>query len=192
MAKCLDVIRRPPSRSLLLLALVVVGLLTSSCRTTSSGTNASFELPCQAPQLRATLGGEDGAAGNLARAINLRNVSRTPCLVYGYPSLVFLDKQHRPTPRLIRQGSGMGYPSVEPHDVNLSPGSSAAFAIGWNDSPSSTELGPRGAPKCPESSFVRIGPNGDWHYLTVSLGIGACQHGVISESALDEHLTLPY
>lgn len=96
------------------------GAPAASVPTTSSSARAA--PPCSISQLRISAGSGQGAAGNFAFPIILRNTSATVCSLAGYPVVSWVTSS----------GAQIGAPAREIHDpaspastVNLSPGASA-------------------------------------------------------------------
>ena len=112
-----------------------------SSQTSSSSTATSAPSPaapaataaaaCRASQVAASYAGTNGATGHLELMIALRNVSRTPCRLRGYPHAMLLDRAGRRLPLHVRRGSGFFPDSrAAPAPVAMRPGGRARFGIG--------------------------------------------------------------
>lgn len=81
---------------------------------------------CRTAQLAVVLGTDGVAAGTSYRQIDFRNVSKTGCTLYGYPSLVFLKKTGS-VGRPAREFNVIGGPLQV---VSLAPGAVGHSSLG--------------------------------------------------------------
>lgn len=105
---------------------------TTTATTTSTATTtaaASGTPPCRAANLALSFVGQQGGMGHGEIGFALRNTSGTSCRTYGYPGVLFLDRQDRALPTIPHHttqdffGSGPAVPLV------IAPGASASFRL---------------------------------------------------------------
>jgi Domain of unknown function (DUF4232) len=104
---------------------------TVTASTTPHTAGAGAVAGCRGSQVAATYVGSDGATGHMELTIALRNTSRTPCRLHGYPEAVLLDGTGRRLPlRTIRGASFFPDTRAAPRLVVVAPGAVAHFGIG--------------------------------------------------------------
>jgi len=114
-----------------------------------------------------------------------RNVSSTPCSLFGYPGLQMLDVSNHPLPTTVQRGGSSTFPSTSPQTVVLQPASSAGFYLSYEDVPVGSET------SCPTSATLEITPPNDFHPLVISDQIAPCSGGLISVSPVHPGTALP-
>ena len=142
---------------------------------------------CQAAQLAIAQDASSGATGHLGIELRLHNVSRQPCTLKGYATVVLLDGSRRPLLTVLRWGPGGFFNFNRPvRLVTLAPGGNAYLAMGWTHIPTPGQT-------CPRAPNLLILPPRASSALVVSMGHGgvdACG-GQLSVSAVEPtHFTL--
>jgi O-glycosyl hydrolase len=85
---------------------------------------------CAGAQLTASAGPKLLAAGRYAQTVRLRNVSRRPCTLAGYPRLQLLSRRGRALNSPIRHGANGLFHDFGPSEVVLAPSAVGSFAFG--------------------------------------------------------------
>ncbi len=174
----------------LVLAVVAVGVGAffagrSTAPTTTSGpTTTTSEAPttstspavCEAAQLRIAQSGVNGAAGTIERTFSLVNAGPAPCTLDGYPGLLLLGHGPAVQPTNVVRGGGLTFENIPPSAVELAPGATAYFNIGYSDVT---------AP-CSTATAVAVIPPATSTHLAVSVApsILACDNGTLHVSAV--------
>ena len=113
-----------------------------------------FDGPQQGPCTRTgtsiAFGAVDAALGHRAIGIQLRNCSRKPVVVSGYPTVRVLDAQRRALPVRIEHGSSYMGRDPGPKRITLAPGKRLVSLISWS---ATVTQG-----KKADGEFVMIGP----------------------------------
>ena len=102
--------------------------------------------PCSNSQIAVSIQTGFVGAGNAAKELGFRNVSQSPCTLYGYPGVAALNAQGQQ----IAQGKRNGAPTAA---VGLQPGAIAAAMVSGLDG---------SLPQCPGpyvDSFLVTPPN---------------------------------
>jgi hypothetical protein len=92
---------------------------------------------CAADQLVVTFDGSTSALGNESGSFSLRNASRNPCSMVGYPGVLMQDPRGRPLPtRVERSGVPPWQRGNDGHEeqVMLDHGEKASFELSWDTS----------------------------------------------------------
>ncbi len=122
---------------------------------------------CHSSALAVTDDGGQGAGGMFYGRVVLRNISRGPCTLYGYPGLQRLDSGYGPEPtRVIRAGR-------PPTRVVLAPTMRASFAYRYSNNP------PAGQ-SCADystASYVQITPPDETASITARSKMHPCTPG---------------
>jgi uncharacterized cupredoxin-like copper-binding protein len=106
----------------------VAATSSSSAPSSSSATAAAGRCPA----LTTAYVGTQGATGHLEVTFSVRNVSKRPCDVGGYPAARLLDAAGRTLPMTIQRGHGF-FPDTlrAPRSVTLAPGARARFGLSF-------------------------------------------------------------
>jgi hypothetical protein len=137
----------------------------SSANGASSGTGSSGAAGCTTAQLKARLGGSQGAAGSVYATIDFTNTSSASCTIYGYPG-VSLDNS----------GGQIGAaatrdPSHKPVLVTLAPGATANATVRVTDA----QNYPPGTCSPDSAGFLKIYPPNQTVALDVPYKTTGCQ-----------------
>jgi hypothetical protein len=148
---------------------------------------------CQAAQLAIAQDFNSGATGHIGIELRLHNVSRRPCTLKGFATIVLLDGSRRPLLTVLRWGPGGFFNFNRPvRLVTLAPGGNAYLAMGWTHIPAPGQT-------CPLAPNLLILPPGASSALLVAVGHGAVHAvgavdacgGQLSVSAVEPtHFTL--
>ncbi len=108
----------------------------------------------------------------------LTNVSPSTCVLYGYPGALLLGPapERSPMPTLVKRGGDLTFLQVAVSTVDIGPGASGYFNMGYSDVVSGDET------SCPTSSFIEITPPNDTQQLVLPASIEACGGGQLSVS----------
>lgn len=127
---------------------------------TTTTTAAAGTAACRTSSLALTFGSPNGSAGAVHYTLAFRNTGSTPCTLYGYPGVSFLDGS----------GSQIGQPAqrqgTTPTTVTIAPGSSAYSSVAVTDP---------GIPPCSGSAAaaqVLVFPPGETHAATLATPSG--------------------
>jgi hypothetical protein len=103
---------------------------TSTTTTTTPTTAAADRSPCRAANLALAFLGQQGGMGHGEIGFMLRNTGSGNCRTYGYPGILFLDRQGHALPTIPHHttldffGSGPA-----PQHLVIAPGQSASFRL---------------------------------------------------------------
>lgn len=180
---------RPTYVVIIASALLLAGCGSSSKRpsstttTTAAPTTTAGITRCYSSQLKvSTPAPRQSVAAQPSQAVVLTNTSETTCNLYGYPGVQLLGSSGQPLPTTVKRGRSMLAPDPGPSLVQLSPGSSASFALSWDDSQTQNSSGSLVA--CSNTSSIEITPPNDYHYLTIPYSLHACGNGSLTVSAV--------
>jgi hypothetical protein len=135
-------------------------------RTRSLVARAPTAPTCQAAQLAIAQDASSGATGHLGIELRLHNVSRQPCTLEGYATVVLLDGSRRPLLTVLHWGPGGFFNFNRPERlVTLAPGGNAYLAMGWTHIPTPGQT-------CPLAPNLLILPPGASSALLVAVGHG--------------------
>jgi hypothetical protein len=128
------------------------------------------------PDLHASIEGTQGAAGTIEVTFSLTNTSPSTCALYGYPGAQLLGPGRAFLPTFVKRGGALSFLQVPESTVDIAPGTSGYFNLGYSDVVSGGET------SCPTSSFIEITPPNDTQQLTIPASIDACGGGLLSVS----------
>jgi guanyl-specific ribonuclease Sa len=97
--------------------------------TTSTTAAASDRLPCRAAGLALSFVSQQGGMGHGEIGFALRNTGSTPCRTYGWPGILFLDKQGRALPTIPHHTTNDFFGSTPAVPLVIEPGQSASFRL---------------------------------------------------------------
>ncbi len=99
-------------------------------------------------------------------------------MLYGYPGLQLLGPapQRNPLPSLVKPGGDLSFLQIAVSTVDIAPGSSGYFNLGYSDVVSAGET------SCPTSSYIEVTPPNDVQQLVLPALIDACGGGLLSVS----------
>jgi Protein of unknown function (DUF4232) len=144
-------------------------------RTRSLLSRAPTAPTCQAAQLAIAQDASSGATGHIGIELRLHNVSRQPCTLKGYATVVLLDGSRRPLLTVLHWGPGGFFNFNRPvRLVTLARGGNAYLAMGWTHIPTPGQT-------CPLAPNLLILPPGASSALLVAMGHG----GVHAYGAVD-------
>lgn len=94
--------------------------------------NGPQQGPCTKAGTSVAIGAVDAALGHRALGIALRNCSRKPVVVSGYPTVRVLDAQRRALPVRVEHGSSYMGRDSGPKRITLAPGKRLVSLISWS------------------------------------------------------------
>lgn len=167
------------------------GTSTSSASSTSTSTSPSTTSTTAAPPttagtpgcevagLHVALAGSQGAAGTVELTFSLTSTSATACEMVGYPGLVLVTTSGAGLPTTVVHGGTLFFEAISPTSVDLAPGRTAYFNVGFSDVQS-------GAAACTDAHDVAVTPPSGSAAATVPVpsGIHACDGGTLHVSAV--------
>lgn len=112
--------------------------------------NGPQQGSCTKAGTSVAIGAVDAALGHRAFGIELRNCSRRPFVVSGYPTVRVLDAQRRPLPVRVEHGSSYLGRDPGPKRITLAPGKRLVSQVSWSATVTDGDKA--------EGEFVRIGP----------------------------------
>lgn len=149
---------------------------SSSSSTTTSTTAAPAVTTCQASGLSITVSGNGGAAGTEELTFSLTNTTTAPCKTYGYPGMLLLSTSGAPEPTTVVRGGRESFEKFPPARVEIKPGGSAYFNVGF-------EVVPVGTTSCSTAHKVEITPPTNQTHATVNVpDLVACDNGTLHVS----------
>ena len=126
---------------------------------------------CERGQLSVRSNGTNGAAGTIFGAWVFKNVSRTACVLDGYPDVQLFGVTGRPFRTTVKRDLSPG-----PAHVTLTPGASATFRTTFSDVAS-------GPTPCPRSAVAQITAPNASASLYIPAQMQPCR-GVVHVSAV--------
>jgi Protein of unknown function (DUF4232) len=124
-------------------------------------------VPCSSGQLSAKVGRVGVALGNVGVIFTFTNTSARNCSLQGYPGVHMLDANGDPLPTEVTDGVAYTVPSIPEQVVDLVPGASASFDLGYSDSTG------YGTAICPVAASLAISPPGAQQPILVTVEIDA-------------------
>ncbi|MGH9123879.1 MAG: DUF4232 domain-containing protein [Acidimicrobiales bacterium] len=137
---------------------------------------------CTPSDLSATVVDATGGAGHGEQTVELKNVTSTQCVMYGYPGIGLLDPSGKMQPLNVLRATGAGFadPAVPVTPVSLAPGALGSFWMEWlnvNGSVGGTlEITPPN-----QTTQLRV-PNADIQLNVGTLTVSAVAAGVASST----------
>ncbi len=125
---------------------------TTSTTATSTTTSPVGAVACTARDLAITVAGTQGAAGTLELTFGLRNTSAASCPMEGFPGAQLLAATGTQLPTHVVQGGSYSFTNFAPSPVNLEPGATAYFNLGYSDVPSGN------GGQCPTAAQIQVFP----------------------------------
>jgi Protein of unknown function (DUF4232) len=155
-------------RTLVIGALAVTASGLSPLVPAAHARAAAAAPTCQATQLAITQAASSGAAGHIAIALRLHNISMRSCTLKGFATIVLLDGARRPLLTVLRWGTGGFFnPFNRPvRLVTLAPGGNAYMAMGWSHIPAPGQT-------CPLAPNLLLLPPPASSALLVAVGHGS-------------------
>lgn len=102
---------------------------TSTTSTTAPTTASADRAPCRSANLALSFLGQQGGMGHGEIAFKLRNTSAGNCRTYGYPGILFLDRQGHPLPTIPHHTTNDFFGSTPAAPLLIAPGHSASFRL---------------------------------------------------------------
>ena len=102
---------------------------TTMTTTTTSTAASSGTSPCRAANLHLSFLGQQGGMGHGEIGFALRNTSAASCRTYGFPGVLFLDRQGRPLPTIPHHTTQDFFGSGPAVALVIAPGASASFRL---------------------------------------------------------------
>ena len=112
--------------------------------------NGPQQGPCTRAGTSVAIGAVDAALGHRAFGIELRNCSREPVVVRGYPAVRVLDAQRGPLSVRVERGSSYMGRDPGPKRITLAPGKRLVSLMSWSATVTDGDKS--------EGEFVRIEP----------------------------------
>ena len=150
--------------------------ITASPTTATTASLAQGQASCRASQLHASRLASAAAAGHIVLTYGLRNVSGSPCTLFGYPGLQMTDASGKPLPTQVSHGGSYTFVAETPTPVSLSPQAEASFYAGYSDVPTGGET------SCPQSAELEIVPPNNTGKITLADQIAPCKNGSVTVS----------
>ena len=119
---------------------------------------------CASAHLRITVARRGVALGHAGLGFVVRNNGSRTCLLDGYPTVQLVGTSG-PSATVVTFGPDYTVPNLAPKAVELSPGETAGFLLGYADATG------YGAATCPRSTALRVTPPGDLAPITVRVGM---------------------
>jgi hypothetical protein len=118
-----------------------------------------------------TVSAKDGeaGAGHRSTIFVLTNATQTPCSIYGYPGMAFLDASDN----VLRDTVARGDPG--PATVLLQPGDAASYSLEWSEANGAT---------CATSAKVQVTPPDDTNHATLLSQVVVCPGRPLTVSAV--------
>jgi len=167
------------------------GATSTSTSSTTTTTGASGDLACPASALEMSVAGTQGAAGTLELTFALRNSSSSTCPMNGFPGGQLLDSSGTQLPTDVVRGGSYPFTSLPPSLVNLAPGATAYFNMGYSDVPTGSET------SCPAATQIEVTPPNAVDHDVIAVQITACDAGKLTVSPVfatgspSSHTTAP-
>jgi hypothetical protein len=166
---------KPIAAAALVCAAVFVGAAGGPA--TSTAQAAASPHRCFTRDLRASLLPRSPAAGNRFAHLQLTNISKQTCTIFGFAGAQLLGGhgRHLPT-NIVRDHSS------RPHLITLRPGRRASAQWHWGAVPG---RGEQGRKQCePTAAKIEITPPDATTHRTIAWRLGpVCEHGRIVEHA---------
>lgn len=102
---------------------------TSTATETSTTTASAGPPPCRAAMLSLSFLSQQGGMGHGEIGFQLRNSASTSCRTYGWPGILFLDKNGAPLPTIPHHTTNDFFGSTPAAPLVIAPGSSASFRL---------------------------------------------------------------
>ncbi len=136
---------------------------------TTEGSTQTVVSACATADL--TVSAKDGEAGmgHRSTVYVLTNATQTPCSIYGYPGMAFLDASDN----VLRDTVARGDPG--PATVLLQPGDTASYTLDWSEANGAT---------CATSTKVQVTPPNDTNHATLLSQIVVCPGRALTVSAV--------
>lgn len=141
------------------------------------GAGTSGTPRCSARTLTAKVVNEDAAAGNRYARLEVTNISKSGCTLYGYGGMQLLTADGQQVPTRMQRVANPG-PSL----IALEPGATAVAKLHWTTVPTGDE--PDTALCEPEAAKAIAIPPDETEPMTFTWNLGpVCDHGRIEGSA---------
>jgi Protein of unknown function (DUF4232) len=102
---------------------------STTASTTTITATTSGAAPCRAAGLSLSFIGQQGGMGHGEIGFALRNISGSSCRTYGWPGILFLDKQGGPLPTIPNHTTRDFFGSGPAEPLVIAPGASASFRL---------------------------------------------------------------
>ncbi len=137
--------------------------------TSTEGSTQTVVAKCTASGL--TVSAKDGEAGMGHRSTIyvLTNSTQTPCSIYGYPGMAFLDGSDT----VLRDTVARGNPG--PATVLLQPGDAGSYTLDWSEANGET---------CATAAKVQVTPPDDTNHATLLSQVVVCPGRPLTVSAV--------
>ncbi|MGO9973008.1 MAG: DUF4232 domain-containing protein [Solirubrobacteraceae bacterium] len=112
--------------------------VTSIATSSSSSAVAASGPACTAADLALSFESTNGAVGTLVATFELRNTSAGPCHTYGWPGVLFLDKDGGSLPTQATRTTHDVLGATPATAIVLQPGQIASFRIAAQSNPTGT------------------------------------------------------
>jgi len=120
--------------------------------------------------------GSQGAAGTFEVSFGLRNTSSTPCTMNGFPGALLLNASGAPLPTTVVRAGNLSFTNFSAVPVNLAPGATAYFNLGYSDVPTGSET------SCEMATQLEVTPPNATTHEVVSASLSVCNHGTLTVS----------
>lgn len=102
---------------------------TATTATSTAAGTSSGPSPCRAGMLSLSFLSQQGGMGHGEIGFKLRNTSSTSCRTYGWPGILFLDKNGAALPTIPHHTTNDFFGSTPAAPLVIAPGSSASFRL---------------------------------------------------------------
>ncbi|HXQ60756.1 MAG TPA: DUF4232 domain-containing protein [Acidimicrobiales bacterium] len=152
------------------------GTAPATTTTAPGATTTTAPSGCPGSAFALTVVGSQGAAGTFEYSFGLRNTTSGPCALTGYPDIQLLGAGGTKLTTHTVDGGGQSFTAFAPGPVNLTPGATGYFNMGFSDVPTGSET------SCPTATALQATPPGTSTPLQVSGQFTVCDGGTVHVS----------
>jgi hypothetical protein len=150
---------------------------TSTAPATSTTTAAGSTPACVASMLALSFLGGEGATGHIELGFALRNTSSAPCHTYGYPGVLFLNKNEQGLTTITTRTTHDFFGSLPIAVLTVAPGAEVSFRLGTSDVTGS-------GPSCATATGLQVIAPDDTATLKTALSPSTYECGTVTVSPL--------
>jgi Protein of unknown function (DUF4232) len=151
---------------------------TSTAPTSTSTTTAAGSTPaCVASMLALSFLGGEGATGHIELGFALRNTSSGSCHTYGYPGVLFLNKNGQGLTTVTTRTTHDFFGSLPIAVLTVAPGAEVSFRLGTSDVIGS-------GPSCTTATGLQVIAPDDTATLKTALSPSTFECGTVTVSPL--------
>jgi hypothetical protein len=149
---------------------------TTTTATTQTSTTPAGPPPCRAANFSLSYIGGQGATGHGELGFALHNTSATTCSTFGYPGVLFLDRNGKPLPTTPTHTTQDFFGSLPEAALTVAPGATVSFRLGVTHGISSSA-------GCTQAYALQVIPPNDTASLRTTISNGGgyeCQTATVS------------